>query len=120
MRLWNEIAGLESKKKDIKDETDKVYSIIQDIKKNVPNSKIEVRYFSTEYRMPIVIADYKKKNQTHAYLNITFPPARSKEHILLSGVAPSSELEEDETENIVKFMNDHFESVWENSSQSKD
>ena len=102
---------------DINNELDTVSTIIYDIKNKYPQTQIEVRYYSSEYRMPILVATYETKegHKTHGYLNITFPPSRSNDHILLSGVANDSELESGSHKNIVKIINDHFDSVWEQS-----
>lgn len=117
--------------KDINDEEDEVNAKINEIRKKFPDANIEIKYFSSEFRLPMIIASFKIKNEykTYGYLNITFPPMLSKDHILLSGTASQDELEvnnnynQDEPEdnkNIVKMMNDHFDSVWDISSTSKD
>lgn len=113
--------GIRAKDKRINDEADVVNLKLKEIIKKYPQAKIEIRYFSSEFRLPMVIADFKTKNgfKTNGYLNITFPPARSQDHILLSGTALENELEDKSNKNIVKIMNDHFNSVWEVSSESK-
>ncbi len=124
----NDIMNIERKNgnrtsdNDINDEVDYVNSKINEIIKKYPQSKIEVRYFSTEFRMPMVIANFKTINgiQSKGYLNITFLPALSKDHILLSGTASEYDYENEDHKNIVKLMKNHFDSVWEISSTNKD
>ncbi len=114
--------GLRTLNNDINDETDTVNLKLNEIMQKYPETKIEIKYFSSEFRLPMIIANFKTRNgnKTNGYLNLTFPPSRSQDHILLSGTAYENEIEDEYHKNIVKIMNDHFNSVWEISSTNKD
>ncbi len=114
--------GLRTIDENINNETDVVNRKLTEIVKKYPQAKIEIKYFSSEFRLPMVIASFKTKsgNTTNGYLNITFPPSLSQDHILLCGTAYENELEDENHKNIVKLMNDHFGNVWDISSPYKE
>lgn len=84
--------------------------------KNIKN--IEIKNFSTEYRMPFILADYeyddtlKDYAETKAWLYITFPPYRSDKSIILRGYENRKEKHSSNNFNLIYMLNEHFESIW--------
>lgn len=120
----NDIEKIEIKKgirktKKINEEIDEVSEKINEIKKKYNSALINIRYFTTQYRMPIVIVDFEKNGElkTYGWLNLTLPPKTSRSHILLRGKTASSPLEK---ENFFNLLEDHFDTIWELSSTSKE
>lgn len=109
------INGIRGTKK-INDEIEEVTMKINEIKKKFPNALIQVRYFSTEYRMPLILADFEKNGEvsTYGWLNLTFPPKTSRSHILLRGKTVSSPFEKD---NFFNQIEKHFDEIWSMSSK---
>lgn len=89
---------------------------VEDICKNIKN--IEIKNFSTEYRMPFILADYKYDDilkdysETKAWLYITFPPYRSDKSIILRGYENKKEKHSSGNFNLIYMLNEHFESIW--------
>ena len=102
----------------IDSETDHVHDILSKIQREVPGAKLEVRYYSTEYRLPMTIAEFSDKKSDYAmsWLNITLPPYKSSKKFLLRG---REDFDFDHTDdgNLVLMMMKHFDSVWELSKR---
>ncbi len=106
---------------DIEEEVDAVHKILDGISDGIPN-KVSVKYFSTEYRLPLVIAtfdDGTKNAKTSAWLNVTLPPAKAKEHILFRIECKNEELQ-GENDNFVYMLVEHFNTIWNVSSSWED
>lgn len=105
---------------DLNLEVETVHNILESINKESDN-KIEVRYYSTEYRLPLVIASFKKKNKeiTKAWLNITLPPEKASKHLLLEMKYESDDLQ-DKDENFIGIVVAHFDSIWKLSKTYDD
>lgn len=90
--------------------------IVEGICKNIKN--IEIKNFSTEYRMPFILADFKYDDvlkdyaETKAWLYITFPPYRSDKSIILRGYENRKEKHSSNNFNLIYMLNEHFESIW--------
>lgn len=96
-------------------ETDEVHEIIESINKNA-SKKMNVRYFSSEYRLPVVIATFGENSEnpkTRVWLNVTLPPAKAREHLLFRIKYSEDELKEG-NENFACMARDYFDSIWEN------
>ena len=91
---------------------------------------LEFRQFNTEYRLPVIIAEYDngdiKKRQV--WLSVTLPPYKSKRNITLFGedevrsedsIPINKELADEDELNVVEMAETHFNSAWENSENNK-
>ena len=113
---------------DLRPSDKKIIFEIKEIKERYKAEKnFKIKHFSTEYRLPIILADYDFDEQsqtyskTKAWVNITLPPYKSKKSIVLRGMVKNlvgregycftNNFKEDEL-NFVEMMDVHFESVW--------
>lgn len=114
-------AGNRSPETNIDSETDNVHKILSGIQKKSFGSNLEVRYYSSEYRMPMTIAEFSGKDNDYAlsWLNITLPPYKSGKKFLLRG-REEFDFDHSDDGNLVLMMIKHFDSVWELSKQWED
>ena len=100
----------------IDEETDRVHEILSKMQEKSFGANLEVRYYSSEYRLPMTIAEFpgKKSDYALSWLNITLPPYKSEKKFLLRG---REEFDYDDADdgNLVLMMIKHFDSVWERS-----
>lgn len=79
---------------------------------------IEIRYYRSEYRLPLVIADFGSKKQ--AWLCVTLMPNKSTRSFYLCGEKKyNSSMKESEDETSLDFidiMEEHFDNVWQNAT----
>lgn len=89
---------------------------VEEIRELYRTSGLQMRYYSTEYRMPFILAR-KGKDEIRAWLTVTLCPYKSVKSFVLRGMLKSSDvLEESEKEiNFIEMMQTHFNSVWEQS-----
>lgn len=85
-------------------------------------SNIEIRHFNTEFRMPMMIADYgyDAENDTYrkseGWLYVYFPPHWSHDAVILKGQMDNKETRSSvgfELDNLVEMMHTHFEAIWD-------
>ncbi len=108
------------RKNDIRCESVQVHDIINKIN-DVSETKINVKYFSSEYRLPMTLAKFDKKDGgevVKAWLKITLPPYKSEKNFILRGIDDES-LDTNSKTNFVKMMEQHYDSIWENSVEWK-
>lgn len=96
-------------------EVETVQKILDDINKDSTN-KLLIRYFSTEYRLPLIIASFghDSNEKIMTWLQITLPPAKASNHLLMKMECKKSELEMNKKNNITMLIS-HFNTIWENS-----
>lgn len=114
-------AGNRTPGSNIDDETDNVHKILSIIQKKSFGSNLEVRYYSSEYRLPMTIAEFSDKNSDYAlsWLNITLPPYKSGKKFLLRG-REEFNFDHADDGNLVLMMIKHFDTVWDLSKQWED
>ena len=109
-------SGIRKAGTNIDSETDEVHSKLSQILKDMPGSRLQVKYYSSEYRLPMIIAEFKDKKQDYAlsWLYITLPPYKSQTKFLLRG---QEDFDSDDIGegNLVLMMIKHFDSVWESA-----
>lgn len=66
--------------------------------------------------MPIVLAEFEKRGKiaTYGWLNLTFPPKLSSDHILLRGKTISNDFEKT---NFINIIEEHFDEIWKVSKE---
>ena len=102
----------------ISDEIEKVLELYDEYLKN---GKMEIRFYSTEYRLPFMLV-YKKKNKNNvmtikAFLRVTLPPYNWKSNFALIGERKITEETESSKSNgsevdFILMMENHFNCVW--------
>ena len=93
----------------------KISTEILDLIEKYKSSGIEIRFFSTEYRLPYILA-YYRDGSIRAWLTVTLPPYKSTESFILRGVKPKSA--EPETGGFVDMMETNFDIIWKNCSKN--
>ena len=85
-------------------------------------SNVKVRHFNTEYRMPMMIADYDYDSENDIYrksegwLYIYFLPHWSHDAVILKGQMKNPENSSSnnyELDNLVEMMHTHFQAIWD-------
>ena len=101
----------------IRDEIEKVLELYDEYLKN---GKMEIRFYSTEYRLPfmLVYKDEKNVKITKAFLRVTLPPYNWKTNFALIGERETLKKLEDFKTNknevdFISMMEDHFDCIWE-------
>lgn len=101
--------------------SDEIGEIIALYSRYLKNGCMELRFYTSEYRLPFMLAHRKEKNKniTQAWLTITLPPYKAIRNFVLSGERIFGETAEiDEAEiNFVQMMEEHFEYVWEKAEK---
>ena len=77
---------------------------------------MKIRYFSSEYRLPYVIAHYPDGSE-RAWLTMTLPPYKSTRSFVLRGHLKLDEALSSEV-NFVEMMETNFNTIWEHCSVS--
>lgn len=88
--------------------SDKIYDLIAKYK----DFGLEMRFYSTEYRLPYILATYKD-GSIKSWLIITLPPYKSTEVFVLRGVAKPTQ-----SASFIDMMQTNFDTIWEHSSKS--
>lgn len=79
-------------------------------------TNLHIRFYHSEYRLPFILA-YYKDGSIHSWLNVTLPPQRSEQAMVLRGEKkPDSE---NETEiDFIDMMESSFDAIWDHSEWS--
>ncbi len=88
---------------------------------NLGGKKLEIRMFNTQFRLPLILAEFHDKNgetkDIRGWLYITLPPHESKESFILSGRCSILDHFDANSEqlNFIAMMESHFDSIWKES-----
>ncbi|MFS9186855.1 hypothetical protein [Streptococcus infantis] len=100
--------------------SDEIKELLELYSDYIKDGKIEIRYYSTEYRLPFIIAyKYKKNIKTiQAWLRVTLPPFNWLTNFALVGerkykIGDSFFETEKGKIDFISMMEDHFSCVWE-------
>jgi hypothetical protein len=77
---------------------------------------MDIRFFSTEYRLPYVIAHYPDGSEK-AWLTMTLPPYKSTKSFVLRGRLDKDAVYSSEV-NFVEMMETNFDTIWTHNSIS--
>lgn len=77
---------------------------------------MEIRFYSSEYRLPYVLAYYGNGN-IKAWLTMTLPPYKSTKSFVLRGEKKKELIYDNET-NFIDMMETNFDIIWEYGSKS--
>jgi hypothetical protein len=124
------MTGIRSEEQDINQDIDKVVNLLQPF-----SDLVEARCFSTQYRLPVIIAKFKAKGKngmekviTRVWMQVTLPPDHSNLCIILKGAKvteydskfDSYKTDDNESEepNVVEMAENYFNTIWELSKKS--
>ncbi|MDU4868341.1 hypothetical protein [Lancefieldella parvula] len=78
--------------------------------KKYKNTKLRIKFYNTEYRLPYIIAHYPN-NIVKAWLTITLPPYKSTKSFILRG--ENQNLSEDiDNANFIDMIQTNFDTIW--------
>lgn len=90
---------------------------IETLAREYRDTDMQLRFYSTEYRLPYVIA-YYKDGSVRAWLTVTLPPYRSKDSFVLRGKREKGDGEEKKDLDFIKMMEENFDAIWRAASPS--
>lgn len=98
----------------------RVFDEIQEILNLYKESGMQIKFYSTEYRMPLIIGENKEKETLQLFLTVTLPPYKSKRNIILRGKASLKDMaEQNESKAFFpEMMLMHFDTVWSLSREA--
>lgn len=94
----------------------KISTEIYDLIKKYQNLGLEIKFYSSEYRLPYVLA-YYKDGGIKAWLTMTLPPYKSTKSFVLRGEKKKDVVYNNET-NFIDMMETNFDIIWEHGSKS--
>ena len=100
----------------MRDKDKKISAEIFDLINKYQKFGMEIRFYSSEYRLPYVLA-YYKDGSIKAWLTMTLPPYKSTKAFVLRGEKKKELIYDDET-NFVDMMETNFDVIWEHGSKS--
>ena len=83
------------------------------IEKFSNEQNFEMRFYTSSYRLPLVIVEYRDGTKK-GWLTVTLPPYKSAESFMLTGSSSDNGSEQDM--DFVEMMLTHFDTVWEYAS----
>lgn len=87
------------------------------IEKFSDEKNFEMRFYTSSYRLPIVIVEYSNGTKK-GWLTVTLPPYKSTKSFMLTGRSLDGNFEQDI--NFIEMMTTHFDTVWNYASCSID
>ena len=100
----------------IRDKNSEIANEIFDLINKYKQSGIEIRFYTTEYRLPYVLS-YYKDGSVKAWLTMTLPPYKSTKAFVLRGEKKKNCIYDDEI-NFVDMMETNFDVIWEHASKA--
>lgn len=104
--------------KRLRERNKKISSEIYDLIEKYKDFGLQIRFYSTEYRLPYVLS-YYEDGSVKAWLTMTLPPYKSAKSFVLRGEKKKDQIYDDET-NFVDMMETNFNVIWEHGSKSLD
>jgi len=94
----------------------KISSETYDLISKYDDSGMDIRFYSTEYRLPYILA-YYPDGSMKVWLTMTLPPYKSSKSFVLRG-EKNKEIVYDDDFNFVDMMETNFDVIWEHGSKS--
>lgn len=123
IEMMEKVAGIRNVKTDIGDDVESSLKQLNELQSGL--SYLKYKQFNTEYRLPVIIAEYNegRTRKRQVWLPVTLPPYKSKRNITLFGedevdigslnqVDKKGEFSDDL--NVVEMAEIYFDSIWEN------
>lgn len=80
-------------------------------------TNLHIRFYRSEYRLPFIMA-YYKDGSVHTWLQVTLPPLRSEQAMVLRGVKEPNYVNETSLD-FIDMMELSFDSIWDHSAWSE-
>lgn len=97
-----------------------IEDVTEKYSKYIENGQMEIRYYSTQYRLPFILVYKKKKNMktTKAFLRVTLPPYNWETNFVLIGERKTIKKDDffktnNDEIDFISMMEKHFDCVWE-------
>lgn len=100
----------------LRDESSSIGDEVLELAAEFGSLGMNIRYFSSEYRLPFVIAHYPDGSE-RAWLTMTLPPYKSTRSFVLRGVLSADAVYSSEI-NFVEMMETNFDTIWNHGSIS--
>lgn len=88
--------------------------------KYIESGQMEIRYYSTQYRLPFILVYKRKKNMktTKAFLRVTLPPYNWETNFVLIGERKTTKKDDffktnNDEIDFISMIEKHFDCVWE-------
>lgn len=91
--------------------SDEIWGLVDKYK----DSGLKIRFYSTEYRLPYILA-YYKDGSVDAWLTVTLPPYKSTKSFVLRGKRTPNDLKNDAELNFIDMMESNFDTIWNYNS----
>lgn len=102
--------------KRLREKESKIGTEVMDMIEKYRDTKLEMRFYSSEYRLPFILAYYPDES-VKAWLTVTLPPYKSSKSFLLRGEKKKNPIPDDEF-NFIDMMETNFDMIWEHASKS--
>lgn len=100
--------------KRMRDKDSKIANEIWDLIDKYKDLGLKIRFFSSEYRLPYILAYYKDRS-VQAWLTMTLPPYKSTKSFILRGKRDSSRTYDEEI-SFIEMMEMNFDTIWDTCS----
>ena len=94
----------------LRQEGSKISDEIFDLIQKYGETKLKIKFYRTEYRLPYIIAHYPN-NKTKVWLTITLPPNKSTKSFILRGESQEASEGADEG-NFIDMIQTNFDTIW--------
>ena len=102
--------------KPVREEHTYIKSEIKELIDEYKHTNLHIRFYHSEYRLPFILA-YYKDGSVHSWLNVTLPPLRSEQAMVLRGIKKPGNGNET-TLDFIDMMESSFDAIWEHSEWS--
>lgn len=102
--------------KRLRERDKKISTEVKGIIEKYQDSGLEIKFYSSEYRLPFILASYPD-GSVKAWLTVTLPPYKSTKSFVLRGEKKGDQIYDDEI-NFIDMMETHFDVVWNHGSKT--
>lgn len=100
----------------LREKDKKISTEVKEIIDKYQDSGLEIKFYSSEYRLPFILASYPD-GSVKAWLTVTLPPYKSTKSFVLRGEKKGDHIYDDEI-NFIDMMETHFDVVWNQGSKT--
>lgn len=108
----------DSQGKRLREKDKKIGDEVMAIMEKYRDTKLEIKFYSSEYRLPYILA-YYPDGSVKAWLTVTLPPYKSIKSFVLRGEKKDEQIYDDDI-NFIDMMETNFDVIWEHGSKTVD